>query len=319
MQTDLTLIIAAYNEEKHIAKCIDSILEQTYKKFNIIIIDDGSTDRTANIIKEYTYKAPNIYYIYQNNSGAAAARRKALDLVKTKYVSFVDADDLLSKNTLELALTTIRKSKSDVVLFNLYTSLDPSNMNYKKFKYSIQENSFNGKIAFSESILEWGIHALGIYKTKIFIKSYNDYYQLNPKKINYINNDEIISRLLFLNSEKITKCEGIYYYQFNNSSITKSVNPNYYLIIKNTILLKKYSEIHGIEKNLEKKLCQDVYLVFKKYRKWVNLLNNRELWISLLKKSINNLLYSRDFWKLDFKNKKRVLKMKLYFIFHRNK
>jgi glycosyltransferase involved in cell wall biosynthesis len=86
----ISVIIPAFNSEKTIARAIQSVLEQTYKDFEIIVVDDGSIDSTRNVVAEYSEK---VRYIYQNNAGPAAARNTALKAAKGRWIAFLDSDD----------------------------------------------------------------------------------------------------------------------------------------------------------------------------------------------------------------------------------
>ena len=97
-----SLIIPVYNGEKYIQTCINSILIQTYNNFEVIIIDDGSTDRTRIICEELTKNNSKIKYIYQENGGVSKARNRGIEESKGDYITFIDIDDYIESNTLEL-------------------------------------------------------------------------------------------------------------------------------------------------------------------------------------------------------------------------
>ena len=96
----ISIIIPAYNCEKQISRCLDSVISQTYSDFECIIIDDGSIDGTESVCKKYVSKDERFVYLKQNNAGASAARNTGLDLCKSKYVCFIDADDYVSPSYL---------------------------------------------------------------------------------------------------------------------------------------------------------------------------------------------------------------------------
>ena len=96
----ITIIIPAYNCEKQISRCLDSVIGQTYSDFECIIIDDGSVDATGSICKEYASIDNRFIYIKQNNAGASAARNVGLDLCRSNFVCFIDADDYVSPSYL---------------------------------------------------------------------------------------------------------------------------------------------------------------------------------------------------------------------------
>lgn len=110
----ISIIVPIYNKEKYISKCLDSILQQDYYNFEIIIIDDGSTDNSSHIVKDYCSKNKNIKYYFQTNQGVSAARNKGLDLVSGEYIIFIDADDYISKKF--ISNLVLKKSINDDIV-----------------------------------------------------------------------------------------------------------------------------------------------------------------------------------------------------------
>lgn len=91
----VSVIITCFNQEKFISKALDSILSQTYQNWECIVIDDGSTDHSAEVIKKYQDKDKRIHYHYQDNTGVSKARNAGFKLAKGKYIQYLDGDDLL--------------------------------------------------------------------------------------------------------------------------------------------------------------------------------------------------------------------------------
>ena len=96
---DVSVIIPVYNVEKYIKRCLDSLVNQTLENIEFILVDDGSPDGSAEIIKEYADKFPNkIVYLYQDNAGQGAARNTGYRIAKGKYIGYVDSDDYVDAN-----------------------------------------------------------------------------------------------------------------------------------------------------------------------------------------------------------------------------
>lgn len=91
----ISVIIPVYNVEKYLHRCLDSVIEQTYKNLEVILIDDGSTDHSGEICDDYAAKDVRIHVIHQENQGVSAARNKGLDTAKGEYIAFVDSDDYI--------------------------------------------------------------------------------------------------------------------------------------------------------------------------------------------------------------------------------
>ena len=113
-----TILIALYNCEKYISKCLESVLNQTYKNFRIVIVNDGSTDESGKICDVYAKKYEFIKVIHHiKNKGIVQTRRDALKHATDEFFLFLDSDDYWDYNLLETINHTINKSKADIVFF----------------------------------------------------------------------------------------------------------------------------------------------------------------------------------------------------------
>ena len=114
-QYDISVIVPIYNAEKYLNQCIDSILAQTQKGIEIVLVDDGSTDRSPEIIDEYAQKHDNIVCIHQKNSGVAEARVTGLKNASGNYIGWVDADDFISPTMFEELFALLQENNADYV------------------------------------------------------------------------------------------------------------------------------------------------------------------------------------------------------------
>ena len=110
----ISIIIPTYNAEKYIGRCIDSALNQSYKNIEVIIVNDGSTDNTESIIKEYLSKDTRIKYYYKDNGGSADARNYGLKVAEGKYITFADADDYMESDYCKIMLDGIYQYNADI-------------------------------------------------------------------------------------------------------------------------------------------------------------------------------------------------------------
>lgn len=106
----ISIIVCVYNTEKYIAKCLKSICAQTYANIEIIVVNDGSTDKTAMIINEWQEKDERIVLVQQENKGLAVARNVGLDISRGEYIGFVDADDYIEKDMFQILYDAILQS-----------------------------------------------------------------------------------------------------------------------------------------------------------------------------------------------------------------
>ena len=145
----VSIIIPVYNAELTIEKCIKSILQQDYKNLEIIVIDDGSKDKTQNIIEKYLRLDDRIRYIKQSNSGVSAARNRGIKESIGEYIIFVDSDDWLERNMISEMMAAINRERVDVVRCNFsevhegkktnspaYKDIDNRLINHKDYKTS---------------------------------------------------------------------------------------------------------------------------------------------------------------------------------------
>lgn len=117
MSALVSVIIPVYNLENYIENCLNSIISQTYKNLEILCIDDGSTDKSADKIKSMAEKDERIKYIYQENAGVSAARNKGLDVFTGDYVMFVDGDDYIHPQMVEILYDCINDGYDMVCTF----------------------------------------------------------------------------------------------------------------------------------------------------------------------------------------------------------
>lgn len=114
----ISVVIPVYNVEKYLHRCIDSILEQTYKKLEVILVDDGSTDNSSEICDYYMQKDERIKVIHKKNGGLSSARNAGLDIASGDYISFVDSDDWIVEDIYEHCIDLVEAINYDVVDFN---------------------------------------------------------------------------------------------------------------------------------------------------------------------------------------------------------
>lgn len=116
----ISVIVPLYNVEKYINRCIDSILNQSFGNFEVILVDDGSTDKTGEICDLYAEKDSRVRVIHKENGGGSAARKTGIDAAVGKYIMFIDSDDAYVEGALEKAHQTIVSEDVDIVQFGFY-------------------------------------------------------------------------------------------------------------------------------------------------------------------------------------------------------
>ena len=112
----ISVIIPVYNAQEGLSQCIDSLLDQTFSDYEIIILNDGSTDNSLEIIQNYASKNDSIRVIDKENEGVAKTRNRGIVLAKGEYIVFIDNDDFIAPDYLECFYEAIEKEKLDIVI-----------------------------------------------------------------------------------------------------------------------------------------------------------------------------------------------------------
>ena len=128
----VSILVPAYNVAQYLHKCLDSIVNQTYQQLQVVVVDDGSSDNSLSIVKDYAAKYPFVEVYHQENAGVAAARNNLLSHVKGDYILFVDSDDWLELDMIEFLISKIEKYKVDVVTCGMVVNDTAVRKEYKQ-------------------------------------------------------------------------------------------------------------------------------------------------------------------------------------------
>ena len=115
MVCKISVIVTCYNQEKYIRECLESVLKQTFSDYEVIVVNDGSTDSSLSIIQSYTDKYDNFHLINQQNQGVVSARNNAIKQAQGIYIYTLDADDKIAPRCLEVLFNIIKQGLFDVV------------------------------------------------------------------------------------------------------------------------------------------------------------------------------------------------------------
>ena len=230
----ISVIIPVYNSEKYIAKCLDSILCQTYKNFEVICVNDGSFDSSLSILENYKDKDGRIKIISQNNGGPSKARNTGVNNAKGKYIAFIDADDYIDRDYLNNLIYDLKDVDMSVCNYVELNNTGKHNVEIFKFlKYGTTENNLNiiNEVISGPGGLVWG---------KLFSKDIID-------KNNIIFNEEfkMCEDLLFV-TEFIVKATRI-----------KKINKSLYIHNKcneNSITANYNSEMFFYQLKIQKQI-----------------------------------------------------------------
>ena len=281
-----SIIIPAYNIEKYIDKCINSIIEQTYKNYEIIIINDGSTDNTKNIIDKYKTKK-KVTIINQNNKGLSESRNIGVKKATGNYILFVDGDDYIDKKLLETLNNIIEDE--DIIRFQLRTVDEKYNIikeySEKEFKYLSGIDAFNEIIKYKYIELA----CCYAYKREFLIKN-----NFKFKKGTYHEDFGLIP-LIIIKANKISSINYIgYNYVQRNNSIMNNNDYNKelkkaYDVLEHYDYLKKNNDKYSMLFNsyiANSVILKLVKLKGNDYTKYKHEINKRNMYSDLLNDTI---------------------------------
>lgn len=218
----ISVIVPIYNAEKYLSECIDSILLQSHDNLEIILINDGSTDKCKDICKKYLSNNTTIKFIDKENSGVSDTRNKGIEIATGKYVMFVDADDILTKNACEVLYNEIENKNADFITCN-YINITQDGILYEKPIFDTDKYT-NCKLTFEDKFTSSVLMTCSA-SNKIFRMSF-----LNENNIRFekgmIAEDSIFSNLCFIKSKNVYYINDILYYYRQRQIDKKSISTN---------------------------------------------------------------------------------------------
>lgn len=153
----VSVIIPVYNTELYLRECLESVLVQDHRKVEVIAVNDGSTDSSAEILQKYADTYPNIQLIHQTNLGHCCARNAGIEKARGEYIYFLDSDDLLIPQAFSLCLKSMHEHSADMVFFDTELLFDGVQYNDEEFDYwqrsnSLKNSTFTGPGFFKANI-----------------------------------------------------------------------------------------------------------------------------------------------------------------------
>lgn len=269
----ISVIVPIYNVEEYLSRCIDSIINQTYAELEIILVDDGSTDKCGIICEEYAQKDARIKVLHKQNGGLSDARNVGLENAQGDYIAFVDSDDYIALDMYEKLYRRIEKDKSDLAICNIEfvnekkeplirNTLDAGDcvINEKQFWYELYGKNY------TYCVVAWN----KLYKKEIFEEIRYEYGKYHE--------DEFIIHKVISQCEKISfLSEKCYFYLQRNNSI---MNEGFSI-----------RRLDGAEAGIERSL----YFYNKKWQNLAELALIRS--IGFIMKGYNSPNYNEIIWK----------------------
>lgn len=214
MEYKISIIVPVYQSEQYIRECLLSLVKQNISGIEIICVDDGSNDQSANIIKELQEKYKNIIYIFQENRGVSAARNHGLKVAHGKYIMFVDADDSIRRNSLKFLYDRAEREKAEMLIFRGMVKAKCKAPEWMRMAF-YSRNSICSKVSVDILLQEPG--ALPSVCNKVFLREYLQGYSFDEDI--HIAEDQLFLWRIFPGIKKVVFLKKIIYrYRTDNES-----------------------------------------------------------------------------------------------------
>lgn len=255
----ISIIVPIYNVEPYLPQCIESIINQTYKNIEIILVDDGSTDRCFSICEEYAAKDKRIKVIHKDNGGQDSARKEGMKIAQGIYVGYVDGDDWIEPEMYESLYNLAKQSKALIVesgVIDTYSNKEVSRKPYfNPGLYSGEKfNDIIPRIIHTGNFFQHGIFPYLV--TKLFYKDCIYDYQMMSEESNNLVDDVMCTFPCVINTQSIYITDKCYYhYRIRESSTKRTVRNDVVDIIKNNYSdwLKRFNNV-AFEKSIESQI-----------------------------------------------------------------
>lgn len=234
----ISIIVPVYNVEKHLDKCIKSIIDQTYQNWELILINDGSSDQSGTICDKYAQIDSRIRVFHQPNSGASIARNKGIEVAEGEFITFIDADDWVESNYIK-EVTSLNPDTLTLVAYGVaYDFTDPS----KNFNF----------IPTTDEILLHGLVCAKVWPTEVIRQNgirFNENLHLHEDHVffydalKYINKIEIISKTLY------------HYMHYGERSLSRRLQTSDQYFLAADLLLAYYPNDNKCNNRTIKSLC----------------------------------------------------------------
>lgn len=279
----ISVIVPVYKVEKYLNECVASIVNQTYKNLEIILVDDGSPDNCPQMCDEWAKKDNRIKVIHKPNGGVSSARNLGIDIAKGEYICFVDSDDYILENYCECMTRKIQQYNADIVICDLLDNGHPE-MNLKEdIVFDLGDNE----------------NFIKIYKNYQFLSPTNKLFQKAlidakfPIGVKY-GEDEIFNLSYFKKVKKaIVIPEALYFYRENFSSVTHGNSQNLLLLrLKNT--KNKYQLLLNILKDEKLAKYCATYMAIYNIQKFIHKLQLDKVKIKDIVNILRSLMEDED-------------------------
>ena len=235
----VSILIPVYNAESHFKECLNSVLVQSFEDFELILCDDGSSDKSPALCDEYAARDKRIRVIHQDNTGVPLARYRLMDEAKGEFIQFVDADDTLPHDMLERLVTFAKAADADIVCFG-YSMMEDNGRIYKKVTELFPDGAVfteeDRKLIYRAFVSDWTLNSIW---GKLFKREL--YYAVKDRpevRKNLNGDDRLIAAGMLAKAERIGYLSGpLYNYRLSNEGMGRHFKLDY---LSDTQLVNEY-------------------------------------------------------------------------------
>lgn len=331
MMAKVSIVIPVYNAEKYIETCLESVNMQTYRDFEVILVDDGSKDKSRNICESFCRLYPKQFkYYWQKNSGVSAARNFGIDKAAGEWIMFIDADDIIAEFAIDQLLKSINEEHDDIVISGYTRRANAFNMSNEFTAYS--SNSLNKLLLNSPNYKKLYSKLGNLFDDIVLMTVWGKLYRRSIIKENSLkfNMDLKVCEDVVFNYEyfryvrnAIFSHSVLYYYRIAegsaSSKIDKSRIVNLYNLVEEML---SFQELHSsdLQRDITVYCCKMIVIWYrkikhnaelKKYfiecvRKYKEILNACRITDKLSKGIKQNIAYKVDCYKLQREINKNI-------------
>lgn len=236
---DISVIIPVYNSEKYIHRCIDSVLSQTFYDYEVILVDDGSTDKSGEICDEYAQTNEKIKVIHQKNSGVAAARQTGIDFSQGLYSIHVDSDDWIENTMLDSLFSVVKTTEAEMIICDYYIDWNSKSSYNSQKPSSMKPNEIIDQLFINLHGSLWN----KLIRTSIIKENGLKFYD----GVNYCE-DLLMNVQILKYAKKIKYLPKAFYHYVQDA------NPNALTSVKNEKWLEEYKSYQAVVNNLADEL-----------------------------------------------------------------
>ena len=249
----ISVIVPVYKVEPYLRRCLDSIVNQTYRNLEIILVDDGSPDNCPVICDEYAKKDNRVKVIHQENRGLSAARNAGLDIATGDYIAFVDSDDSIADDMFKEMVAVIERERADIVKCGV-CEVKGEKIEKIAFKNQLYEtNQLGGLFEKCRGGMRWSVVWNGLYRSNLV--------EDIRFPVGFIHEDNYFSSLIIFRASKIVTIDSVFYNYFHNENgivANRGRRPLDRVFIR-SLLRKEFEKFHFYSRRLERSIATDLY------------------------------------------------------------